>query len=105
MFQYIWTFLLLFLKTGIIHHEHAPRWLFKHRDGKIDVQHYSTESFAKFPNVPPFDCLNRLDFFAFFFDASVDLTNEMEHGSITAVCVEFKVVYFVLFRFFANWTI
>ena len=105
MFKYIWRFYLFLNKYGIIYLVNAPRRLFEDGDGEIDVQHYGTECLTKFPDVPPFDGLDCLDFFAFFFNASVDLTNKMEHGSITAVGVEFKVFYFIWFTWFTNCTI
>ena len=69
----------------------APRWLFESSEEKVDVQYYGPKSLTEFPNIAPFNSLSGLNFFHFIFDSSVDLTNEMKHGSVTSVGVEFKV--------------
>jgi len=66
----------------------APRWLFKSSKKKIDVQYKFPKSLTIFPDRAPFDCMSGLNLFHFILDSSVNLSNEMEHGSITTVGVE-----------------
>jgi len=82
--------MLVFNELWIKFQINAPRWLFKSSDKKIDVQYKCPKRLTKFPDISPFDCLSCLNLFHFIFDSSVNLSDEVEHRSITTVGVESK---------------
>ena len=85
-----WGTMLVFNELWIMFQIDAPRWLFKSCDKKIDVQYKCPKRLTKFPDIAPFDCLSGLNLFHFILDSSVNLSDEVEHRSITTVGVESK---------------